>query len=273
MIQEITFAPFEPAHIEAAHGLSQAVSWPHRQADWAMVLGLSRGVVALEGRTLIGTALVTPFGSDYSAANMIIVKASHQGRGLGRKLMTAILPNAGTCRLVATNEGLPLYRKLGFVETGQICLYQGPVTHVPQSGANTRHATAEDVPAIVALENRDAGGDRSALVRWLFEHGQIFVIADETRQVIGYCALRDFGRGQAIGPVVAPDRHAAGDLITAAAAGLERSFLRIDTHADAGLHDTVKALGLSHVGGGTAMQRGTDDPPTPRFAVFNQALG
>jgi hypothetical protein len=42
-----SFHPFTSDHLDAAHGLSQAASWPHRRDDWQMLLGLSSGVVAL----------------------------------------------------------------------------------------------------------------------------------------------------------------------------------------------------------------------------------
>src|SRR4051812_4202004 len=70
---------------------------------------------------------VTPYGDDAATINMFIVDASMRGRGLGRQLMQEALAKAGerTCYLVATNDGLSLYQKLGFVATGGIVQHQG----------------------------------------------------------------------------------------------------------------------------------------------------
>ena len=71
--------------------------------------------------------MMTPYGDDAATINMVIVDAAMRGRGLGRKMMEEALAKAGerTCCLVATQEGLPLYEKLGFVATGEIVQHQG----------------------------------------------------------------------------------------------------------------------------------------------------
>ena len=75
----------------------------------------------------MATILMTPYGEDAATINMVIVDAAIRGRGLGRKLMEEALARAGerTSYLVATQEGLPLYEKLGFVATGKIVQHQG----------------------------------------------------------------------------------------------------------------------------------------------------
>ncbi len=56
----LTLSAFEPAHLAGALGLSRAAAWPHRLEDWAMLLSISKGVVVLDGETVLATALVTP---------------------------------------------------------------------------------------------------------------------------------------------------------------------------------------------------------------------
>jgi GNAT superfamily N-acetyltransferase len=273
MTQTLVLTDFTPDHLAGALRLSQAVSWPHRTEDWAMLLELGRGVVALEGTRVIGTALGCAFGPSQSVANMIIVDAAYQGRGLGRRLMQAVLPSQGTCRLVATAEGLPLYHKLGFQETGRVLQYQGALTQCPAPKGPTRRAEAGDLDQIIALESASYGGDRAALVRWLAENAQLTVQEDSAGQITGLAASRPFGRGYVIGPVVAPDAEAAQNLIAAAAQGQEGQFLRVDTTDKAGLGPWLETLGLAHVGGGVTMQRGDAPPAGLRHALFSQALG
>lgn len=272
MTQTTTIIPFTADHIEAAHGLSKAVSWPHRATDWGMLLELGQGVVAIERGAVIGTGLRCQFGPDLAVANMIIVDKAHQGKGLGRKLMESVLPSSGLCRLVATTEGRPLYHKLGFKEIGQILQVQGTLSKAPVP-QHARAAGMQETDQIIAHETATFGGDRSRLARWMAANAKLVVTEGADGRVNGYAAVRVFGRGHVIGPVVAPNADIAKDLICAASQGLTGQFLRIDTDVRAGLSPWIETLGLAHVGGGIQMQRGQGPLPAPRYALFSQALG
>lgn len=125
--QQITLETMTFAHLRDALELSRYVGWPHRREDWELMQSLSQGVVVQEEGRVVGTILMTPYGDDAATVNMVIVDAAMRGRGLGRKLMEEALAKAGgrTCYLVATQEGLALYEKLGFVATGKIVQHQG----------------------------------------------------------------------------------------------------------------------------------------------------
>jgi GNAT superfamily N-acetyltransferase len=100
----------------------------------------------------VGTAFMTPFGDTCAAVNMIIVDQSLRGRGLGRRLTTAVIGLAGDpeCRLTATTDGLPLHEKLGFVATHQIVQHQGIAGRVG-APANVEWIGPEALPALTAL--------------------------------------------------------------------------------------------------------------------------
>lgn len=126
--EQITLKTMTTEHLNDAVELSRHVGWPHRREDWELMQSLSQGVVVQEEERVVGTILMTPYGDDAATVNMVIVDAAMRGRGLGRKLMEEALARAGerTCYLVATQEGLPLYDKLGFVATGKIVQHQRP---------------------------------------------------------------------------------------------------------------------------------------------------
>lgn len=107
----IDIQTFQPDHLDAAVELSRQAGWPHRKEDWALVLSLSKGFVALENGRVVGTAMATILGDTCATVNMVIVDESMRGRGLGRQLMGAAMDAAENreCRLVATADGLPLY--------------------------------------------------------------------------------------------------------------------------------------------------------------------
>ncbi|MFO1207936.1 MAG: GNAT family N-acetyltransferase [Amaricoccus sp.] len=276
MTDTITFTDFTAAHLPAAAVLSQAEGWPHRVEDWGLGLSLGRGVAAMAGDRLVGTALVTPFG-DVATVNMIIVASDQRGKGLGRAVMSRAMALAAprAWRLVATEDGLPLYRKLGFVETGTILQHQAPLPEEPV-GVDADRAVAADAPEIARLDRVATGMARDALVAALLGAGEVAVLRDGAR-ITAYAATRPFGRGAVVGPVVAADADAARRLISALLIGRRGSFTRIDTPADSGLAPWIAGLGLPEVGSGIAMRLGPPASPAaggPRsFALASQALG
>ena len=63
-----------PDHLDGAVALSRARRAgriARRTGSWS--LGLSRGIAALDGDRVVGTVLVTPFGTDCATINMVIV--------------------------------------------------------------------------------------------------------------------------------------------------------------------------------------------------------
>ncbi|WP_108502529.1 GNAT family N-acetyltransferase [Paracoccus indicus] len=270
----LSLAPFAPEHLPGALALSQAESWPHRPEDWALLLSLSHGVVALNDGQVAGTALVTRFG-DVGLVNMIIVGAALRGRGLGRKLVEGAMATAPVpeYRLVATEAGLPLYRKMGFVPTGQIAQHQGILAPVARPG-DVAWAGAEDAPALAALDRLATGMDRRPLIDALLQHGRI-ATRHQGGRITAWAAIRPFGRGLVAGPVIAPDADTAKGLLADVMADHPGAFLRVDTQADSGLSPWLETLNLKRAGGGIAMSTAPRDDAEPirSFALAAQALG
>ena len=103
MPDTLTLTRMTPAHIPGALALSQAADWLHRAEDWALLLSLSKGIVALERERVVATALAATLGP-VAAMNMIIVDAGMHGRGLGQKVMVRAMEALDPLewRLVAT---------------------------------------------------------------------------------------------------------------------------------------------------------------------------
>jgi hypothetical protein len=95
--------------------------------------------------------------------------------------------------------------------------------------------------------------------------------------IAAFAAVRAFGRGEVVGPVVAEDRDQARALIAFILSGMQGRFVRIDIPEDAGLSTWLEGLGLAHVGGPVAMLRGASNIPGSTnvriFALASQALG
>lgn len=275
---DIAIVPIGPEHLDGALRLSRQAGWPHRPEDWRLMMDLSEGFVAIADTTEVaGTILLTPHGKDCATINMVIVDEGMRGRGLGRRLMEAAMALAGNrpLRLVATADGLPLYERLDFRETGTIVQHQGIAVAIA-APENTQVATADDLPAIIDLDRQAYGADRIALIRKLADVGQYAVIRHDS-QVSAFAAIRSFGRGEVIGPVVAPHLDDAKALVSHFISPRQGAFLRVDTGAGTGLAPWLADQGLAHVGGGIAMARPAVIPPAApavtTFALANQALG
>ncbi|MBF9265732.1 GNAT family N-acetyltransferase, partial [Acidovorax cattleyae] len=104
------------------------------------------------------------------------------------------------------------------------------------------------------------------------------VLVDQDATPRGFAMLRRFGRGHAIGPVVAPDAQGAKALI-AHLAGLNAGhFTRIDIDWASGLAEWLESIGLLRVDAPTTMVRGAPLELPPEggahlFAIVTQAVG
>ncbi len=275
---DIELQAFGRDHIEGAVALSRQENWPHRPQDWQMALLLSRGVVALDDQGRVtGTILVTPYGVDCAMINMVIVDRNVRGKGLGRRLMEQAFALAGNrpLRLVATADGMPLYEKLGFVPSGTIRQHQGSVAKLGAPDG-VEAAGIDDLPEIKALDRDAYGADREALIDALAERGQ-FAVIRRNGAIEAYAAIRPFGRGEVIGPVIAGSANEAKALIGFFAAPRPGAFLRVDTGSRTGIASWLEEIGLAHAGGGVAMDRPAkngDEHARPKvYALANQALG
>jgi hypothetical protein len=101
-------------------------------------------------------------------------------------------------------------------------------------------------------------------------------VLDQDGHARGFAMLRRFGRGLAIGPVVAPDAEGAKALIAHLVGLNAGKFVRVDVDFDSGLTEWLESLGLMRVDAPTVMVRGaqaTRVEGARLFGLVNQALG
>jgi hypothetical protein len=89
--------------------------------------------------------------------------------------------------------------------------------------------------------------------------------------------IRRFGRGLAIGPVIAPDAARAKALVAHFLAARPGQFVRVDVPEESGLGPWLEGLGLAHAGPVFRMVRGRKPAPRPGsprpFALISHAFG
>jgi len=272
------------ADLAAAHALSDELRWPHRPADWQQAFRHAEGLIAERDGEVIGTGLRWLWGPRHATIGLVIVSPACQGRRIGHRLMSSLLEGLEhrTVLLHATSAGRGLYERLGFTRAGEIRQHQGIAQPAPlialDAGRRLRPATETDLPALHALDAAARGMPRDALIDDLFGEAEATVVLDLDGTAVGFAMLRRFGRGHAIGPVVAPDTEGAKALI-AHLSGLNAGrFTRIDIDFGSGLGEWVESLGLLRVDAPTTMVRGAPlAAPAPQgarlYAIVTQALG
>ena len=267
--------------LPAAFGLSRDVSWPHRHEDWQFVLSVGDGLVAYSGERLIGTAMWWTYDRRVARLGMVIVDPTIQRSGVGRALMLGILERIvePTVILNATREGETLYRQLDFQVVGSVIQHQGAAFAVPlvplRPGERIRPMGRNDMQRIVQLDAIAAGVSREPVIAALNRTAEA-VVLDDDGETVGFAYYRRFGRGHAIGPVVARDTAAAKALIAHWIGSNAGMFVRIDITGESGLSDWLDGLGLARVSDVLSMSRGATLKRVTgyhSFALVNQALG
>ncbi|MRV71721.1 GNAT family N-acetyltransferase [Duganella sp. FT92W] len=268
--------------LPAAQKLSTSVLWPHRLQDWQFVLELGAGIVAEDESGLVGTAMCWVHGSDYASLGMIIVAPARQGQGIGRELVDRMLREHGhrTLLLHATLEGVPICKRLGFVQTGTVHQHQGTVYQAPfiplGEGERIRPVSSLDDAALADLASRASGFPRGTVLKHLLNVANCVAI-DLYDGLIGFAALRRYGLGYVIGPVVAPDIHRAKALIAHWAGSYAGSFVRVDVPGEHQLSPWLTDMGMLQVDKTVpVMVRGEPSRPDPaitQYALLNQAFG
>jgi GNAT superfamily N-acetyltransferase len=282
LMENMTLRRLQAGDLADALKLTQAERWSHRMEDLEFHYGLGLGSAACDSNgKLLGTASWWPYGDAFATVGLVLVNHEHQGRGIGRKLMNAVMDEAGsrTLQLVATKAGLTLYERCGFREVHGIGQHQGIAARIPAVetplGTLLGPVSHSDLASLCDLDAAAFGADRSKMIAAVLASGT-GVLAVSGGRPTGFALARQSGRGTVIGPVVAPDESLTIALIAQQLKACS-GFARVDIPTDAEhLATWLEAAGLARVDHVTVMLRGdmpNRSPFSRVFALVSQALG
>ncbi|QHM71535.1 GNAT family N-acetyltransferase [Mixta intestinalis] len=270
--------PMTPADLAACAALTQEVKWPHRLADWQMMLALGEGLVAEHQGRIVGSTLYWRWGTQRATLGLIIVAGAMRGQGIGSVLLEQALQQLPgmTLHLHATAAGAPLYRRFGFAGKDEVVQYQTPrLSVLPPVTGTMQAATHDDLPALAQLDYRANGFQRLPLLQRLLADGASIILTRQQGIPSGFAVTRRFGHGFNIGPVIAPDAATAQQLIAQAMQPLTGEFVRIDSRRRCNLGAWLVGFGLEAVDTPLRMVRGEEWQPQEMTAwsLMSQAMG
>ncbi|MBB6413746.1 GNAT family N-acetyltransferase [Mesorhizobium sangaii] len=252
---EIEFTEFRAEHLDETQELAAQAGWANRKDDLSMLLGLGCGYVAIINNHLVGSMCMTFFG-EVATIGLLVVDEKMRGQGIGGQLMKLALEKAGKreCRLIATSDGKPLYRKLGFDQLEAAPTHRGVVACV-DAPDGAEWATRDDLDQISEIDRRATGLDRRALISTLWNKGVVAVIR-HAGKVVGYAAMLRYGSDEVAGPVIACSTYQARRLLSFLFSQRIGALVRVVLRQQSGLAEWLNSIGIAEVSTGTAMRRG-----------------
>jgi ribosomal protein S18 acetylase RimI-like enzyme len=234
--------PFTHADIAGLVALSASVGWDYDEREVRTVMAAGRvfGHRDEAGR-IVSSAAIVPYDDSLASIGMVIVDESCRGMGLGRQVTQACVDSVSArtaIMLIATEQGKPLYERMGFVPVScvhkYLCDRYQPAQPKPPDHPDRPDRVSvipcrqEHFDSVVRLDREAAGADRSRFLRERIEQAKEYVIAlDQRDHVVGYALSVQGPVHLVIGPIVAPDREIAALLADKLAGGYP-GRLRID---------------------------------------------
>ena len=277
MAPPLAISRLGPADLDACLALAHDRDWQPERRKWALLfeVGEVYGMRDPDGG-LAGSVTLTRYGPELAIVGMMLVASRFGRRGLGRRLMTHVLAQAGdaTVFLYATQLGRPLYEQLGFRAIGEVTTSVGRFTGTP--AGRTRPAGEHDRDAILALDAAAAGVDRTELLGRYFRLAVQLRVLERQGVMCGFAAAAPNVGNVVVGPLIAPDADAARILIADVASAIDAP-VRLDLdHRHDGLREWAQEHGVAPRFETSLMVHGDRDLPGARERLVlpvMQALG
>ena len=201
---DVQIRPMLADDIAAAAQVVLDGGWSDRSGffAWAVDHPTCFPVVADEGGRIVGTGLATANGR-VGWVGAIFVAPDRRRNGLGSALSRAVIEeleqnNCTTQVLIATDEGRPIYERLGFRLQTRYVLVQAPEGEPPPADGAVRAYDPDDFDAIAGLDRKATGEDRSEILRSLTADPSLCRVASRSDGTIGGFVLRAPWGGRAL---------------------------------------------------------------------------
>ena len=256
--QSVSLRTIKPADLPGALDLSSLAGWNQTAQDWAMLLDLApESCFMIEsGGQVAATCTLVCYGLQLAWLGMVLTRPEYRGRGFARSLVEAALAAADargvrSVMLDATEQGLPLYRKLGFRDQQTIerwarnCHAAGS-RHLPGATASAER--------LILLDKQIYGADRSGLFNSLIRRGGVFYTSD------GFLLSRPGRQASFLGPCIAGSEAEAREMIGQCLGSYPAPWYWDLLPANECAPALAQQLGFARIRQLTRMVRGADVP-------------
>ncbi|WP_242309105.1 GNAT family N-acetyltransferase [Bacillus cereus group sp. BfR-BA-01331] len=231
--------------------LSSYIGWDYSREEIETIFnsGIVYGVV--NGREeLIASAAIILYGETLASIGMVIVHPDYKGRGIGKAITDSCVKSVSTqtpIMLIATDEGKPLYEKLGFRAVSYVSKYICNSYNANYTCVGNKEYMMNyeecDLEEIIQIDEGAFGTNRKAfLKKRIMQSEQCIVEKDKEQNVLGYGLSLQTSENKIIGPVVAKNDAMAMRIVHYLAKG-HNGKLRMDVPE--GKKDFVKELEIS----------------------------
>jgi GNAT superfamily N-acetyltransferase len=198
--------------------LSERLGWDYSEEEIDLIIksGYFFGHRSYQGK-VISTAAVFPYKT-IASLGVVMVDPDYRRMGLGTQLVQKCIskvPNI-PIMLVATEEGKPLYEKLGFLT---VDILNKLVATEYKSNLlfemdRLQSITNDDIEEILRLDKEAFGADRSTFLKLRIQQATYRVmLQNQDGKILGFALGVQTPDILVIGPVVAPDQVFAYHLI------------------------------------------------------------
>ncbi|PFA25119.1 MULTISPECIES: GNAT family N-acetyltransferase [Bacillus cereus group] len=203
--------------------LSESVGWDYSSEEIKTIFqsGIVYGGKNMKGE-IIASAAIILYGEKLASIGMVIVHPWYKGKGIGRKITEACIRSVSektSIMLIATEEGKPLYEKLGFQVVSHVSKYicNQYVTLKGYDGSEQyifMDYDKGDRNRIVELDEAAFGVNRHNFIQRRIEQSEQFVVVkDKENYIVGYGMSVQTPENRIIGPIVALNDNIASGIV------------------------------------------------------------
>ncbi|WP_339162713.1 GNAT family N-acetyltransferase [Siminovitchia sp. FSL W7-1587] len=221
--QILTLVPFDKSDVPGLIELSASVGWDYDKKEIGTVLSSGKifGHKNAEGE-IVSSAAIIPYDTFLASIGMVIVHKNFRGMGLGKEATKKCIESVSketVIMLIATEEGKPLYEKMGFNTVDfvhkYICdHYIANTKPLNNSEIIIEEFSEVDIDELLKLDE-DAFGDKRSrfLMARIKQCEKCMVVKDNNGLIVGYGLSISGPINLILGPIVAPDYQTAIVLI------------------------------------------------------------
>jgi GNAT superfamily N-acetyltransferase len=201
-----------PGDIPAALELSRLAGWNQTADDWRLLLELTpAGCFCFAcGRMVVATAALMGYATRLAWVGMVLTHPDHRHRGYAKQLLSELLTRADalgipTIKLDATEQGQPLYEKLGFE-------FEQPIERWSRNESQNLPPARStgNLSEWFEMDESCFGADRKSLLAGLAGRGACYA------NTFGYLLARGGREASYLGPCIAKSIAGARELLTRA---------------------------------------------------------